>query len=88
MEPVKPPLTVAAASDGGGRKERASAILLRYWLLITGVVLGALLVWAFAPVLVFMGLLAVALGLLSALMIKLARALQAWRERRQGDGLR
>lgn len=56
--------------------------LLRLWLAATGVVLVALAVWAFAPVLLFVLLLTAALGLLSALMIWIARALQAWRTRR------
>ena len=55
--------------------------VLRIWLIATGVVLTAMAVWAFAPVLVFMGLLAAALGLLSALMIWIARTLQARRDR-------
>lgn len=55
---------------------------LRLWLIATGLVLVALAVWAFAPVLLFVTLLAGILGLLSAGMIFLARALQAWRERR------
>ena len=55
--------------------------VLRIWLIATGVALTAMAVWAFAPVLVFMGLLAAALGLLSALMIWIARTLQARRDR-------
>jgi hypothetical protein len=55
--------------------------VLRIWLIATGVALAAMAVWAFAPVLVFMGLLAAALGLLSALMIWIARILQARRDR-------
>lgn len=58
--------------------------LLRIWLLATGVLVALLAVWAFAPVLMFVFLLTGALGLLSAAMIALARALQAWRERRGG----
>ena len=54
--------------------------LLRLWLAATGVVLVALAVWAFAPVLLFVLLLIAALGLLSALMIWIARALQARRD--------
>jgi hypothetical protein len=41
----------------------------------------ALAVWAFAPVLLFMVLLTAALAAVSALMIAIARALQAWRQR-------
>ncbi len=53
--------------------------LLRIWLGATAVALAGGLVWAFAPVLVFFALLTGAIGLLSALMIALARTLQAWR---------
>jgi hypothetical protein len=55
---------------------------LRLWLVATTVLLAALMVWAFAPVLLFFLLLTAALGLLSALMIAMARGLQAWRARR------
>lgn len=60
---------------------RPAVTLLRLWLAGTGVVLLGLAVWAFAPVLLFLLLLAAALGLLSALMIWIARALEAWRAR-------
>ena len=56
--------------------------LLRIWLIATAIALGALAVWALAPVLLFVVLLTVALGAISALMIGFARALQARRERR------
>ena len=56
--------------------------VLRIWLIATAVLVSALAVWAFAPVLVFIGLLTAALGLLSAVMIVIARALAAWRDRR------
>jgi hypothetical protein len=39
-------------------------------------------VWAFAPVLVFVALLTLALGGLAAATILLAHRLRAWRERR------
>jgi hypothetical protein len=55
--------------------------LLRLWLAGTGIVLAAIAVWAFAPVLVFVALLTVALGALAAAMIHLARRLRDWRER-------
>jgi hypothetical protein len=58
--------------------------LLRFWLAATGLVLTLMAVWAFAPVLVFVVLLVAGLGLLSAAMIVLARALQLWRDRRDG----
>ncbi len=61
---------------------RPAVTLLRLWLAGTGVVLLGLAVWAFAPVLLFLLLLAAALGLLSALMIWIARTLEAWRARR------
>jgi hypothetical protein len=56
--------------------------LLRLWTIATSVLVAGLAVWAFAPVLVFIVLLALALGLLSAAMIGLARGLQTWRQRR------
>ena len=56
--------------------------LLRTWLIGTTIIVSALAIWAFAPVLVFLVLLAGALGLLSALMIAFARALGAWLDRR------
>ena len=58
--------------------------LLRTWLIGSFIIITALAVWAFAPVLVFFVLLAAALGLLSAVMIWFARALGAWRDRRTG----
>ena len=54
--------------------------LLRIWLWATVFMLAGLLVWAFAPVLVFLALLTLGIGLLSALMIALARSLQKSRE--------
>jgi hypothetical protein len=62
------------------------ATLLRLWLIATSVALMAVLVWAFFPVLLFVVLLAGALGILSAFMIGLARRLQARRERNEGNG--
>jgi hypothetical protein len=56
--------------------------LLRLWLVVTTALIAAILVWAFAPVLLFFLLLTAVLGLLSALTIGMARALQAWRGRR------
>jgi hypothetical protein len=53
--------------------------LLRFWLVATAVLLAAVLVWALAPVLLFFLLLTAGLGLLSALMIGVARAIRAWR---------
>jgi hypothetical protein len=55
--------------------------LLRLWLIGTAIVLGGIAVWAFAPVLVFMALLTIALGGLAAAMIWLAQRLRAWRDR-------
>ncbi len=55
---------------------------LRAWLAATAIVLAGMALWAFAPVLVFMILLLAVLGLAAAVMISLARRLQAWRERR------
>ena len=59
--------------------------MLRLWLIGTAVILGALAVWAFAPVLLFIVLLAAALGLASAVMIGLARLLQSWLQRRRAN---
>ena len=56
--------------------------MLRLWLLGTSVILGTLAVWALAPVLFFVLLLTAALGLVAAVMVGIARALQVWRERR------
>jgi ABC-type uncharacterized transport system permease subunit len=56
--------------------------MLRLWLIGTSVILATLAVWAFVPVLFFVLLLTAALGVVSAVMIGLARALQAWRARR------
>jgi hypothetical protein len=56
--------------------------LLRIWVGVTAAVLAILAVWAFAPVLVFMGLLLAVLGLGAAFMILLAHRLRAWLDRR------
>ena len=58
--------------------------VLRLWLVATAVLLAAVLVWALAPVLLFLLLVTGGLGLLSALMIALANAIRAWRTRRTG----
>jgi hypothetical protein len=55
--------------------------LLRYWFAATAIFIGALAVWALAPVLVFVALLVAALGFVSLAMIGLARALEARRKR-------
>jgi hypothetical protein len=55
--------------------------LLRIWLLATTAILSAIAIWAYAPVLVFLAVLLAVLGCASAIMIALARWLQAWRER-------
>jgi hypothetical protein len=52
--------------------------LLRIWLLLTAALLAGMMLWAFAPLLVFLALLAGALGIVAGLMIALARALRAW----------
>ena len=56
--------------------------LLRLWLVATAILLAVILVWAFAPVLLFFLVLTAGLGLVSALMIGLARGVQTWRGRR------
>lgn len=57
--------------------------LLRLWLIVSVLIVAGVLVWAFAPVLVFVLLLSVALGALSASMIALARALRTYLERKR-----
>jgi hypothetical protein len=71
---------------------RAGISLLRLWLLGTALIVAALLIWAFAPVLVFLALLAGGLGVLSFAMVGLARALERglgrWRRHRSNGGSR
>ena len=55
----------------------------RLWLLGTVIIVTGLALWAFFPVVIFILLLTVALGVVSAVMIGLARLLRAWLERRQ-----
>jgi hypothetical protein len=59
--------------------------LLRYWLVATAIILGALAVWALAPVLIFVALLVAALGVVSFAMIWLARGIEARRRGRDGQ---
>lgn len=56
--------------------------LVKWWFVGTGLVLGAAMVWSFAPVLVVMAAVAVVLGLVATGMVMLARAI----ERRRGGG--
>jgi hypothetical protein len=58
--------------------------LLRIWLAGTAVALVAMAAWTLAPVLVFMAVLVVVLGLAAAGMVALARVLRRWRERGLG----
>jgi hypothetical protein len=64
--------------------------VLRLWLLGTALVGAAVLVWAFAPVLVFLALLTGALGVVAFAMIAVARALERARDearrRHRGPG--
>ncbi|TMJ67693.1 MAG: hypothetical protein E6G91_18180 [Alphaproteobacteria bacterium] len=76
--PVRPGLGLPGTSHRAPRP----VTMLRFWLIGTSVILATLAVWAFAPVLFFVLLLTAALGAVSAVMIGLARALRAWRERR------
>jgi hypothetical protein len=69
---------------------RAGLSLLRLWLLGTALILAGLMIWAFAPVLVFLALLVVGLGIVSFASIGLARALERRLERgrrRSDDGV-
>jgi hypothetical protein len=50
--------------------------MLRLWLIATALALAAVMIWAFAPVLVFLALLTGGLGLIAFSMIALARALE------------
>jgi hypothetical protein len=59
--------------------------LLRLWLIGTALIGAAVLVWAFAPVLVFIGLLTVGLGALAVAVIGLARALERALGKRRSD---
>jgi hypothetical protein len=59
--------------------------VLRLWLAGTAIVLAAIAVWAFAPVLVFAALLVAGLGLISVAMIGLAQVLRRRRERAHRD---
>jgi len=55
---------------------RAAASLLRLWVLGTLLFVAGVLIWAFAPVLIFVALLAGGLGVLSLAMVALARGLE------------
>jgi len=57
-------------------------IPLRLWLLGTGILLVALAVWALAPLLLFIVLLTAGIGIVSTLMIGIARRIEGWRQRR------
>jgi hypothetical protein len=61
-------------------------LLLRLWLAAAAVLLAALAAWAFAPILVFIGLVVAGLALLSVATIVLARLLRRLRERADRDG--
>ena len=54
--------------------------VLRLWLAGTAIVIAAIAVWAFAPVLVFAALVVAGLGLVSVAMIGLAHVLRRRRE--------
>ncbi len=53
--------------------------VLRYWLVISILVVSGLAIWAFAPVLLFVFLLVAGLGALSAAMILMAKGLKSLR---------
>ena len=56
-------------------------MVLRYWLVVSALLLVGMATWAFAPVLFLVFVLLVGLGAVSAAMILLARRLRAWRDR-------
>lgn len=58
--------------------------LARVWLLATVGLVLVLATWAFAPIMVFVVLLTLVLGLLSAGIIWLANRLRDWRDRNPG----
>jgi hypothetical protein len=58
--------------------------VVRAWFIGTALVLAAVLVWAFAPVLLFIALLSAGLGLVCLVMIGLARALERARGKARG----
>jgi hypothetical protein len=60
--------------------------LLRVWMLATTALVSTIVIWAYAPVLFFVAALTVVLGFACAIMIAIARWLQAWRERRREQG--
>jgi hypothetical protein len=53
--------------------------VLRVWLLASAVGLAIVMIWALAPLLVFVLLLTLGLGLLAAIMVGFSRLLQRWR---------
>lgn len=55
-------------------------LLLRTWLIATGVALACFLIWMIAPVLFLLLALTAGLGLVSAIAVKLARKLEAWKQ--------
>ena len=56
--------------------------LLRLWIAAAAIAVAGIAAWAFAPMLVFVALLTLALGGVAGGMIQLAYRLRAWRERR------
>jgi hypothetical protein len=59
-------------------KGAGSLTLLRVWLWGTGAIIAFLVIWMIAPVLFLVLLLTAGLGLISAVMVLLARKLEAW----------
>ena len=57
----------------------SSLSVLRLWLYASGALVVMLVLWSVAPVVFFLLLLAAALGLLSMLIVFLARKLEAWK---------
>ena len=55
-------------------------MVLRYWLVVSALLLVGMATWAFAPVLFLIFVLLVGLGAVSAAMNLLARRLRAWRD--------
>lgn len=68
---------------GEPRRPSAAMTVLRLWLIATGALLAALVIWEIAPFLFLLLALTLGVGLVAALSVKLARTLEAWRGPRE-----
>lgn len=60
-------------------KSHGTVTLLRLWLMGSGAALAAFLIWIIAPVLFLVLALTLGLGVLSALIVLMARKLERWK---------